>query len=122
MSVSIAQQVTSVGFFSSDDYWMMTTELEEKFRELSSVKSVRGVFILNSDGAAVKSSLDAKTTDSFGTVIHEVMTTAKKLFSDLDENNRDELTFTRFRTRKHEVMVAPDKNFLLVVIHHPQDQ
>ena len=101
---------------------MMTTELEEKFRELSSAKSVRGVFILNSDGAAVKSSLDAKTTDSFGTVIHEVMTKAKKLFSDLDENNRDELTFARFRTRKHEVMVAPDKNFLLVVIHHPQDQ
>ena len=35
------------------------------------------------------------------------------------QNN--DLTFVRFRLRKHEVMVAPDKQFLLVVIHHPQE-
>ena len=37
----------------------------------------------------------------------------------MDPNN--DLTFVRFRTKKHEIMVAPDKSYLLVVIHHPQD-
>ena len=102
----------------------MATELEEKFRELSSAKTVRGVFILNNEGAAVKSSLDAKTTENFANVLHEVVATAKRLFN---AQLADDLTFARFRTKKHEeIMVScPESGsgngsgFMLVVIHHP---
>ena len=58
----------------------MTTELDEKFHELSSAKTVRGVLILNSDGAAVKSSVDAKTTEAFAGMLQEITTTARRLF------------------------------------------
>ncbi len=57
----------------------MTSELEEKFQELSATKTVRGVLILNSEGAAVKSSLDAKTTECYGAMMHEIVATAKRL-------------------------------------------
>ncbi len=58
----------------------MTSELEEKFQELSSTKTVRGVLILNAEGAPVKSSLDAKTTESYSAMMHEIVATARRLF------------------------------------------
>jgi dynein light chain roadblock-type len=37
----------------------------------------------------------------------------------LDEN--DELAFLRIRSKKHEIMIAPDKDYVLVVIQAPND-
>ena len=31
----------------------------------------------------------------------------------------NDLTFLRVRTKKHEIMVAPEKEFLLVVVQNP---
>ena len=36
---------------------------------------------------------------------------------DLDPQN--DLTFLRVRTKKHEIMIAPDKDFILVVVQNP---
>jgi hypothetical protein len=33
--------------------------------------------------------------------------------------HQNDLTFLRIRSKKHEIMVAPDKDFLLVVIQDP---
>jgi dynein light chain roadblock-type len=35
----------------------------------------------------------------------------------LDET--DSLTFLRLRSQKHEIMVAPDKDYILIVIQNP---
>jgi dynein light chain roadblock-type len=35
----------------------------------------------------------------------------------LDET--DSLTFLRLRSQKHEIMVAPDKDFTLIVVQNP---
>ena len=37
----------------------------------------------------------------------------------LDEG--DELAFLRVRSKKHEIMIAPDKDYILVVIQNPQE-
>ena len=97
----------------------MTTELEERFRELASAKTVRGVIILNSDGAPIKTNMDPKSTEAFASMMHDIVGGARKIFLEQDPNN--DLTFVRFKLKKHEIMVAPDKQFLLVVVHHPQD-
>ena len=39
---------------------------------------------------------------------------------DLDPEN--DLTFLRIRTKKHEVMIAPDKDFMLVVVQNPNSE
>jgi dynein light chain roadblock-type len=36
---------------------------------------------------------------------------------DLDPTN--ELMFLRIRSKKHEIMVAPDKAYLLIVVQNP---
>ena len=90
----------------------MTTELDEKFNELRLAKSVRGVLILNRDGAAVKTSLDAKETEAFAGMMHEIVATARRLFQETDPNN--DLTFVRFRTKKHEV--SNSASFRLAVV------
>lgn len=97
----------------------ISNEMDEKFQELASTKTVRGVLILNSDGAPIKTSLEPKATDSYASMLHEIVGLARKLFLENDPNN--DLTFVRFRLKKHEIMVAPDKQYYLVVIHHPQE-
>jgi hypothetical protein len=32
---------------------------------------------------------------------------------------QDDLVFLRVRTKKHEVMIAPDKEYLLIVVQNP---
>ena len=32
---------------------------------------------------------------------------------------QNDLTFLRVRSKKHEIMVAPDKDYLLIVIQNP---
>ncbi len=42
---------------------------------------------------------------------------ARSVVRDLDPQN--DLTFLRIRSKKHEIMVAPDNEFLLIVIQDP---
>lgn len=44
---------------------------------------------------------------------------ARSVVRDLDPGN--DLTFLRIRSKKHEIMVAPDKDFILIVIQNPTD-
>jgi dynein light chain roadblock-type len=37
----------------------------------------------------------------------------------LDPNNQ--LTFLRIKSKMHEIMIAPDKDFLLIVVQGPKD-
>ena len=43
--------------------------------------------------------------------------TANNVVRNLDET--DELAFLRIRSKKHEIMVAPDKEYILIVIQNP---
>jgi dynein light chain roadblock-type len=45
---------------------------------------------------------------------------ARSVVRDIDPMN--DLTFFRVRSKKHEIMVAPDKNLFLIVIQQPFDE
>lgn len=45
---------------------------------------------------------------------------AKTMFKEIDSSN--DLTFMRLRTKKHEIMVAPDRDYLLIVVQNTADQ
>ncbi len=36
-------------------------------------------------------------------------------------DDSDELAFLRVRSKKHEIMIAPDKDYILVVIQVPNE-
>lgn len=70
-------------------------------------------------GIAVKSTLDNATTIQYAGLMSQLSDKARSVVRDLDPSN--DLTFLRVRSKKHEIMVAPDKDFILIVIQNPSD-
>lgn len=70
-------------------------------------------------GIPVKSTLDNTTTVQYAGLMSQLSDKARSVVRDLDPSN--DLTFLRVRSKKHEIMVAPDKDFILIVIQNPTD-
>jgi len=56
-------------------------------------------------------------TNNYGVKLSEAARQARNLVRDLDPSN--DLTFLRITCRKYEMMVAPDKDYFLIVIQTP---
>ncbi|KAI9257640.1 hypothetical protein BY458DRAFT_535234 [Sporodiniella umbellata] len=97
----------------------MTFDVEETIKRISNKKGVKAVVIVNSDGAAIRSTLDQELSKQYGQLIAALIQQAKNVITTLDDQN--DLTFLRLRTKKHEIMVAPDHDYLLIVIQNPSE-
>ena len=51
--------------------------------------------------------------------VHQLAQKARSIVRDLDPSN--DLTFLRIKTKQNEIMVAPDKDFMLIVVQGPKD-
>lgn len=58
-------------------------------------------------------------TVQYAGLISSLVDKARSVVRDLDAAN--DLTFLRIRSKKHEIMVAPDKEFILIVVQNPTD-
>nr|CAH7721228.1 unnamed protein product [Callosobruchus chinensis] len=67
----------------------------------------------------IKTTLDNTTTVQYAGLISSLADKARSVVRDLDPSN--DLTFLRIRSKKHEIMVAPDKEFILIVVQNPTD-
>ncbi|KAI8987729.1 hypothetical protein BDF20DRAFT_904692 [Mycotypha africana] len=97
----------------------MTIDVDETLKRISNKKGVKGVVILNSEGQSIRSTLDRDLAKQYGQLISKLVEQAKTTVLALDEQN--ELTFLRVRTKKHEIMIAPDHEYLLIVIQNPAE-
>lgn len=61
--------------------------------------------------------MDDEMTQKYAANIASLTSKARSVIRDLDPQN--DLTFLRIRSKKHEIMIAPDKDFLLVVVQDP---
>ena len=68
-------------------------------------------------GITIHSTLDEEQTAAHGALISQLTDKATKLVETLDLD--DQLSFLRIRSNKREIMVSPDKEFLLIVIQNP---
>ncbi|KAK2723094.1 hypothetical protein QYM36_003328 [Artemia franciscana] len=96
----------------------MATEVEEILKRIQSHKGVIGVVVLNNDGVAIKSTLDAATTTQYAGLITQLADRARSMTREMDPNN--DLTFLRVRSKKHEIFIAPDKEYMLVVVQNQE--
>lgn len=55
----------------------------------------------------------------YSVLISSLSKRAKSIVRDLDPTN--ELTYLRIKSRKHEVLVAPDDDYILIVVQNPPD-
>ncbi|KAF5275026.1 hypothetical protein FQA39_LY06963 [Lamprigera yunnana] len=97
----------------------MSNEVEETMKRIQSHKGVVGTIVVNSEGIPIKTTLDNTTTVQYAGLISSLSDKARSVVRDLDPSN--DLTFLRIRSKKHEIMVAPDKEFILIVVQHPTD-
>ncbi|OON14911.1 Roadblock/LC7 domain protein [Opisthorchis viverrini] len=90
------------------------SEVEEIFKRLLSHKGVMGAIIASSDGIAIRSTMDNSTTVQYCGLIQQLTAKARSAVRDLDPSN--DLTFLRIRSKRHEIMVAPDRDYSLIVV------
>mmetsp|Transcript_14574 Transcript_14574/g.12379 ORF Transcript_14574/g.12379 Transcript_14574/m.12379 type:complete len:107 (+) Transcript_14574:40-360(+) len=92
-------------------------EFEETFNRIKNMKkSVLGIVICTSAGKIIKSTYGsgAEEAKNISDVVSQLTVKAKTIIRDLDPSN--DLTFMRVKSKHYEIMVAPDKEYLLVVM------
>ncbi|KAG0348474.1 Ddynein light chain roadblock-type 1 [Podila humilis] len=94
------------------------SEVEETIRRLSAKKNVQGVVVLNSLGAMIRSTLDPTLGKLYATLMSDLVRMARDSVVELDA--QDELSFLRIRTKKHEIMICPEREYLLIVVQIPE--
>lgn len=68
----------------------------------------------------IRSTLDNIQTQQYSTLVTQLAVKARDVVRDLDPENQ--LTFLRIRSKKHEIMIAETKPYLLIVIQNPSEQ
>ena len=58
-------------------------------------------------------------TFQYSVLISQLSERAKSIVRDLDPAN--ELTYLRIKSRKHEILVAPEEDFILIVVQNPPE-
>ncbi|XP_044039100.1 dynein light chain roadblock-type 1 [Siniperca chuatsi] len=94
-------------------------EVEETLKRIQGQKGVQGIIIVNSEGIPIKTTLDNASTVQYAGLIHQLVMKARSTVRDIDPLN--DLTFLRVRSKKNEIMIAPDKDYFLIVIQNPSD-
>lgn len=76
--------------------------------------------IVNSEGHFIRSTIGQNTEAVLNAQqISDLAKKARSTIRDLDPLN--DLTFLRIRSKNHEIMVAPDKDYYLIVIQLPKE-
>lgn len=97
----------------------LQAEVEETLKRIQSQKGVQGIIVVNSEGIPIKSTMDNSTTIQYAGLMHSFIMKARSTVRDIDPQN--DLTFLRIRSKKNEIMVAPDKDYFLIVIQNPTE-
>lgn len=95
--------------------------VEETFKRVQSHKGVIGVVIINSDGIAIRTTFDSDLTVQYAALVSQFTVKGRGVVKNLDPE--DELKFIRIRSKKHEIMIAPEfektREYYLVVVQDP---
>jgi len=95
------------------------SEIEDTIKRIQAHKGVQGLIVLNLDGIPVRTTMDNSTTVQYASLLHSLSAQARNCVRDIDPQN--DLTFLRVRSKKHEIMVAPEKEYTLIVIQNPSE-
>ena len=89
-------------------------DVEDTIKRISSHKGVEGIVIFNYEGIALKSTMSRELTVKYAGLFVQLIVKARSVVRTVDAEN--DLLFLRVRTKKHEVLVAPDRDYVLLVV------
>eukprot|EP01006_Ploeotia_vitrea_P060261 TRINITY_DN75591_c0_g1_i1.p1 TRINITY_DN75591_c0_g1~~TRINITY_DN75591_c0_g1_i1.p1 ORF type:complete len:108 (-),score=12.63 TRINITY_DN75591_c0_g1_i1:158-460(-) len=96
------------------------SEIEDIVKRINTHKGVKGLIIVNAEGIPIRDSFDEQDrllTIQYAALISQMVQKARAAVKELDNTN--DLVFLRIRSKKHEILVAPDKDYILIVIQDP---
>lgn len=92
----------------------MSQKVEETLNRINTHLGVLGVMIVNQKGVAIRSTMPQNETIEYGSLISQFYTKALSTIKSL--HPEEEITFVRIRSKKHEIMIAPDREFTMIVL------
>ena len=92
--------------------------MDEVLKRLSSHKGVEGSVIVNYDGVPIRTSFDHDTTNQYANMA--TLFTEKTVSTVKDLDQKDSVKTIRLRSKQNEVVIAPGKEYILVVVQKPQ--
>ena len=96
-------------------YYTIMAEIDSTLQRITQNKSVVGLLVLDSNNKIMHKQFNKSVDpEKYADKLPPLIERARCLVRDLDPTN--DLTFLRIRTDKIEIMVAPDDDYLLIVI------
>jgi dynein light chain roadblock-type len=96
----------------------MSQKVEETLNRINTHQGVLGVLIVNDKGIAIRSTMGTDETIDTGSLImnfqNKALAAIKKVHPD------EEIVFIRIRSKQHEIMIAPDKEYTMIVIQEDE--
>jgi dynein light chain roadblock-type len=96
------------------------SEIENILARIKGHKSVEGYIVTNLKGDIIKTTYIGEKKNEGDKIISflpELVFKTQITVKNLDHN--DELQFLRIKTKNNELLIAPDKEFVLIVVHSP---
>jgi dynein light chain roadblock-type len=113
-------------------------EIEETIKRIASHKGVQGILVCNFEGVALKSTMPKDLTAKYAGLFAQLIVKSRSVVRTIDAEvsrcgsvvrergfvgshlatpvSQNDLLFLRVRTKKHEVLIAPDREFLLITV------
>ena len=106
-------------------------KVEETLNRINTHMGVLGVIIVNKKGVAIKSTMNQEDTINNGALITQFMDKAHNTICALfpkpgakpgeKPDTTEEITFIKIRSTIYEIMIAPDREFTMIVIQDPSN-
>ena len=95
----------------------MSGIIEETFNKVNTHKGIEGIILSDAEGVPIKSTFNEEEKTYYYTTSASMF--VKKCRNVVKELIEEELTFIRIRTKLNEIMIAPEDNFILIVVQNP---
>uniref|UniRef100_A0A0N4Z9Q2 Robl_LC7 domain-containing protein n=1 Tax=Parastrongyloides trichosuri TaxID=131310 RepID=A0A0N4Z9Q2_PARTI len=92
----------------------MMTEVDEMFRKLVEQSGVTGVTVMDTQGRTIKSTLDDTKAATYSNLLQQLCEKTRIIVKEIDSTN--DLNFMRIYTNNEEFLVAPQKDYTMIVI------
>ena len=97
-----------------------TNEVEAVMKKLLDNKGVSEYLICNSDGIAIKSTMDQKKAVQYCALVNGLVQKSQAALSTLLDPSESTAEYLRLRTNKREIIIAPGKDYTVVVVQESQ--
>lgn len=99
---------------------IMSLEIEERLKKFLTYPGVKATIVINHEGLPIKTSLtDNGIAVQYAALVSRLTEKIRAVIKEMDASN--EFRWIRIRTVKEEIVVAPEKEFIVVMVQEAVD-